>query len=72
MSEITFTTDVDITRWMPGKSDEKIKLVLPSEMPTGEYDIEVGIFDEEHPMVYLCTDAQRNGGYYKAGKININ
>ena len=35
------------------------------------YDIEIGICDEEHPMIYMCTDAERNGAYYKVGNISI-
>lgn len=71
-SEITFTTAVDITKWMPGKAEEKFDFTIPCEMSKGDYDIEVGIYNEEDPTLYLCTDAPRNGCYYKVGKININ
>ncbi|MBE6616645.1 MAG: DUF4832 domain-containing protein [Ruminococcaceae bacterium] len=71
-TEINFTTDVDITKWMPGKSNEKFSITLPCNMSAGEYDIEIGIYNEENPTLYLCTDAPRNGSYYKVGKININ
>ncbi|MEE1043601.1 MAG: DUF4832 domain-containing protein, partial [Clostridia bacterium] len=35
-----FNTDVDIRRWMPGKSVEKLNIHLPNNIPSGEYDVE--------------------------------
>ncbi len=64
-------TDVDITKWMPGKAAEKLTLLFPTDIKVGTYDIEIGIFNQTIPVIYLCTDAPRNGSYYKVGKIEI-
>lgn len=66
-----FKTHIDITNWMPGKSVETFDITLPENIPSGEYDIEIGIFDEGTPMICFCTDAEQDGKYYKVGKITI-
>ncbi len=64
-------TDVDIRRWMPGKTTEKLVLSLPKCMEKGDYDIEIGIYNRETPVVYFCTDATRDGAFYKVGRITV-
>lgn len=68
----TFNTDIDITKWLPGKSSERVELALPSDMRDGEYDIELGITGDIVGSVCFCTDAERNDGFYKVGKITVN
>jgi len=63
-----YETDVDIRAWLPGKSVEKILLDIPKDIALGEYDVEIGICNELVPVVYFCTDAPRNGNFYKGGK----
>ncbi len=69
---VEFTTDIDITKWLPGKNLEKQVVTLPAEIESGEYDIEVGIEMSNAPDLYFCTDAEPDGIYYKLGKIKIN
>jgi len=69
--EYEFDTEIDITKWLPGKITENITLNLPQSIMPGEYDIEIGIYDSLHPVIYLCTDAEQNGSFYKLGKICI-
>ena len=71
VSAVDIVTDVDITKWMPGKSEEILEINIPDNIEPGTYDIEIGIFDEYTPMICFCTDAEQNGQYYKVGKINI-
>lgn len=66
-----FNTNVDIRSWLPGKHSNKIEVALPQDIKFGEYDIEIGIYNELVPVLYFCTDAERNGSYYKVGKIVI-
>lgn len=66
-----FDTDVDIRRWMPGRSVERLNIKMTNNIPSGEYDVEIGIYDEINPVVYLCTDAVRNNSFYKVGKLSI-
>lgn len=66
-----FDTDIDIRSWMPGKTINNIKISLPEEIKSGTYSIEIGLCSEEVPMIYLCTNAVRNGKYYRVGEIRI-
>ena len=70
-SELKFITDADITEWMPGMNTNKLKIALPENVEKGEYDVEIGIFNDYIPMVYFATDAERDGSCYKVGKITV-
>lgn len=67
-----YATDIDIRTWLPGKSLEKIIYKLPEDINSGDYDIEIGIRMSNAPDLYFCTDAERNGYFYKVGKVKIN
>lgn len=64
-------TNIDVTKWLPGKSAERFTAVLPHDVDSGIYDVEIGIYGQNYPMVYFATDAVRNGKYYKVGKVEI-
>lgn len=66
-----FETDVDIRQWLPGKTVEKFTVDIPENITLGEYDIEIGIYNELIDVIYMCTDAVRNGGFYKVGKMVV-
>lgn len=66
-----FKTDVNIKEWLPGKHQNMISIELPQDVKGGTYDIEIGIFNDVIPVLYFCTDAQRNGCYYKVGSLEI-
>ena len=66
-----FKTDVDIKTWMPGETENKFSVILPDDVASCEYDIEIGIFNEYIPMVYFCTDADQDAPYYVVGNITI-
>ncbi len=53
-------TDIDITKWLPGKNTVKVTLPLNGKKP---FKLGVGIFNEEH---YVCfaTDAKKQDKYY--------
>lgn len=70
-SEYVFDTDIDIRKWLPGKHVSTISIPLPENMVAGKYDVEIGILGEDTPMIYLCTDAVRNGRYYKMGDLIV-
>lgn len=69
--EYEIKTDINVTKWLPGKSAERIVLSLPEGIESGSYDIEIGIFGQNYPLVYFATAAPRDGKFYKAGKITI-
>ena len=64
-------TGADLREWLPGTYDVEVIMKLAEDIKSGTYDIEIGICDEEHPMIYMCTDAERDGAYYKVGCITI-
>ncbi len=66
-----FETDVDIRTWMPGETKNEFSVILPDDVASGKYDIEIGIFNEYIPMVYFCTDAEQDAPYYVVGNITI-
>lgn len=68
---VEFDTGADMRKWLPGKHTTSISLTLPEDMEKGEYTIELGAYDELHPVIYFCTDAEQNGSFYKLGKFNI-
>lgn len=65
-------TDADVTKWLPGKCAERLNIALPKDIESGVYDIEIGIYGQNYPLVYFATDAQRDDKYYKVGKIKID
>lgn len=69
--EYVYDTDVDIKKWFPGKYENNISLTLPEDIIAGKYDIELNIGNDMYPLIYFCTDAERNGNYYKVGKITV-
>lgn len=66
-----FDTDIDITKWLPGKNVERVFLDVPKELPQGNYDIKIGIKDKDVGSIYFCTDAKENDGFYTVGNIKI-
>lgn len=63
----TTVTDTDITRWLPGKHEEKFSVRVPQK--TGEYDIFLGILS---PLpLYFATDAPRYETMYRIGRITV-
>lgn len=66
-SEVKIDTAADIREWISGK--HRVETVLTIQ-EVGEYDLEIAITDGEQSL-YFCTDAARDGKYYKIGKINV-
>jgi len=66
-----FKTEADVTKWLPGKINERILLELPENIKAGKYEIQIGIFGVNYNLVYFATDAKRDGQYYSVGNIEI-
>ena len=66
-------TDADITTWLPGDNLYDDTVSAPSDMPTGEYDLQIGILDvsSKKPKVKLAISARQPDGWYELGKIKI-
>lgn len=69
--EYVFETDIDIRKWLPGKHVHTIAICLPEVMAVGKYTLEIGIVGQDAPMIYLCTDAIRDGRYYQMGELMV-
>ena len=69
--EYELKTEVNVTKWLPGKTAERIVVSLPENIEAGEYDIQLGIYGQNYPMVYFATNAVRDDKFYKVGKIEL-
>ncbi len=62
-----YISDIDITKWQPGKNEVKIEIPLCTR--SKNIQLGVGIFDE-YTYVYFATDAEFNGKYYKIAEVS--
>ena len=69
--EYVFDTEIDIRTWLPGKHSENVTFTVPKDIMAGEYSLDVGIISEQFPVIYLATDAARDGAYYKLANITV-
>ena len=67
----TFTTDVDIRRWIEGKYEETILVTIPKEMPAGEYEVQIGIGGGDKPSVVFAVDAAADGDCTVLGTVKV-
>jgi hypothetical protein len=58
-----FQTDVDIRKWVEGKYEENITICIPENLPSGMYDLQIGIGGNDTPSVVFATDAVQDGEY---------
>jgi hypothetical protein len=68
---VDFEQTCDVRKWMPGEHSEVLGANLPEGIEKGEYNIEIGLVSPHTDVVYLATNAERDGGFYKLGSIII-
>ena len=68
-----FITDADITTWLPGDNVYDDAVFIPPDMPSGEYDLQIGIVDptSHEPKVNLAIEGRDSEGWYQIGRIKI-
>jgi len=68
-----FLTDADIKTWLPGDNIYDNSVFIPAEMPTGKYEIQVGIVDRQlhRPQIKLAIEGRDQDGWYTLGEIKI-
>ena len=68
-----FFTDADITEWLPGDNIYDNSIFIPSDMPIGNYDIQIGIVDRQtqKPKIKLAIDCRESDGWYTMGSIRV-
>lgn len=69
--EQVIKSDIDVKKWLPGRHTEKIEFTVSKDLKPGKYSLEIGIISELFDVIYLATDAERNGAYYKISEIEI-
>ena len=69
--EYLFQTEIDVRKWLPGAHVERFTLPLPKEASVGTYDLAFTLSGEEYPFVAFETQAEREGVFYKIGKIEV-
>ncbi|MHC4533186.1 MAG: DUF4832 domain-containing protein [Planctomycetota bacterium] len=67
-------TDADIRTWLPGDNLYDNSVSIPSDMPRGQYDLQIGIIDpfSNKPKVKLAISGKQSDGWYCLGKIRID
>ena len=66
---ITFKTDVDIRKWLPGEHMVTVDFIAPA---LGEYELQIGIGGGDVPNVCFATDAAQDGNFAILTKMYIN
>ena len=66
-------TEANIKNWLPGDNLYDDAVFVPLDMPTGEYDIQIGIVDRfsYEPKVQLAIEGRQADGWYTMGKIKV-
>ena len=66
-------TNADIRTWLPGDNLYDDSVLVPSDMPPGKYDLQIGILDPKSnkPKVQLAISEKQPDGWYHLGKIKI-
>ncbi len=66
-------TDADIRNWLPGDSIYDDAVFVPSDLPAGEYEVELALLDRQTriPRIKLAIEGLQSDGWYRLGKIRI-
>ncbi len=66
-------TDVDITKWLPGPVPLQSSVVLPGDMPSGEYEIALALLDpySGKPAIRLANAGRDEDGWYTLSRIRL-
>ena len=70
----TMITGADIRTWLPGDNIYDNSVFIPIDMPTGDYEIQVGLVDKEshEPKIKLAIEGKDAEGWYTIGNITVN
>jgi len=67
------TTGADIREWLPGDNLYNSAVFIPWDMPSGEYDLQIGMIDplSLEPAIKMAIEGIDQEGWYTLGKIKI-
>ena len=69
--ECVFTTDVDVTKWLPGEHEVYFEIILPESMRTGSYDAAITLSGADTPVIGWETQSEWDGAFLGIGRIFI-
>jgi hypothetical protein len=66
-------TEADVTTWLPGDNLFDSSVTVPTNLPAGDYDLELGLLDplSKVPKVKLAIEGRGEEGWYRLGTINV-
>ncbi len=69
----TLLTDADLTTWLPGDNLFDSSVVVPSDLPAGAYELELGVLDpvSRQPKVKLAIEGRAEDGWYRLGPMRV-
>ena len=69
----TLVTAADITSWLPGDNLYDDRIVVPANIPTGEYDLQLALLDPNsgEPRVSLAIEGKQTDGWYALGIVRV-
>lgn len=65
--------DADVTAWLPGAIPLQASVVLPGDMPSGEYEIDAALLDPDSgkPAIRLANEGLGGDGWYGLSRIKV-
>jgi hypothetical protein len=72
-TEILYT-QANIGTWLPGDNLYDDSVLVPSDIPPGQYDLQIGIIDplSDKPRVQLAISGKQPDGWYHLGKVKVD
>lgn len=66
-------TDADITTWLPGDNLFDSAVTVPTTLPAGDYELELGLLDPRAntPKIRLAIEGRTDEGWHPLGPIKI-
>ena len=76
---VVFTSEEDVRQWMPGTWNVSDSFTLPSDLPSGTYELELAILDrpghnpttEPLPPLQLGIQGRGSDGWYTLSQVRV-
>ena len=69
-TKISFLTNADPRKWLPGRYSFTTDIDIPTDIPAGKYRLEIGMFMGASPVA-LPFVAEEKDGYFTLAEINV-
>ena len=69
----TETIDADIREWKPGDTSLRVRITVPADFASGEYELAFAILDPRTggPAVPLAMECPRAGLWHILGRVTV-